>query len=53
MLMTYRDAIGYVSVIVDEHGISFLDGYAYFSDNKKEYKVPVGNIVSVEKMEVK
>ena len=32
MLLSYRDAIGEVHVIVDESGISCVDGNAYFTE---------------------
>lgn len=43
MLVSYCDAIGEVHVIVDECGISCVDGNAYFTEagTQKAYKVPV------------
>lgn len=32
MLITLSDVIGIVSVSVDENGVSFCDGKAYFTD---------------------
>lgn len=49
MTIVYRDVIGYVSVSVNEYGISFCDGKAIFEDGDgKEYRVPVENLMSVE-----
>lgn len=39
MKITFRDKFGAVVVEVDEQGISFLEGCAYFSDGNKDYKV--------------
>lgn len=48
MSITFRDALGYIAVEVDEYGIQFADGEAYFSDaNEKEYRVKVGDIVAI------
>ena len=50
MIVVYRDVIGYVSVSINEYGISFHNGMAIFEDgNGKEYRVPVENLMSVEK----
>lgn len=43
MMITYRDAIGVISVQVNDDTISFLDGFVYFDDEK----VPVENVVSI------
>ena len=49
MVVVYRDVIGYVSVSVNEYGISFHGGNAIFEDgNGKEYKVLVQDLVSIE-----
>ena len=49
MVVVYRDVIGYVSVSVNEYGISFCDGKAIFEDGDgKEYRVPVQDLVSIE-----
>ena len=34
MLINYRDELGYVVEEIDENGISFVDGVAYFNDKK-------------------
>lgn len=34
MTIFYSDEIGIVSEKVDEYGIDFCDGYAYFNDKK-------------------
>lgn len=47
MYIVFRDELGLVSVPVDESGIQFTDGIAYFSDGEKTYKIPVANLVEV------
>ena len=47
MLLIYRDEIGYVQVEVDNNGIQFLDGYAYFGNDEREYKIKAENIMSI------
>lgn len=34
MYIKYRDDLGYVVEKVDEDGVSFLEGFAYFNDRK-------------------
>ena len=46
--VSWRDELGVASVAIDGYGISFLEGYAIFSDlDEKQYKVPVENLVEV------
>lgn len=47
MTVTYRDELGYVQVKVDNSGIQFVDGYAYFGNDEREYKIKVENIISI------
>lgn len=51
MYITYRDELGEVLVTVDEDGISFVNGTAYFSssieDDNTEYAIPVTDIISI------
>ena len=48
MSIIFRDELGYIAVNVDENGIQFVDGIAYFSGlDGKNYLVPLGNLVSV------
>lgn len=47
MILVYRDEIGYVGVKVDNKGVDFLDGYVYFSDGIKDYRVKIENIVRI------
>jgi hypothetical protein len=48
MKIVYRDALGYVTVIVDESGIQFLNGTAFFSDEDgNDYMVEIENIVEI------
>lgn len=52
MIVTYRDELGCVQVILDdEYDIGFLNGYAYFRSNKKSYKIKVENLVSIGKID--
>ena len=44
MIIAYFDKVGLIVRAVDENGISFADGKAYFSDGKTDYKVPVEHI---------
>ena len=39
MTLTYHDGLGYVKVEVNEDGIDFLDGFAYFSSGNRAYKI--------------
>lgn len=46
--VSWRDELGVSYVEIDGYGISFLEGYAIFSDlDEKQYKVPVENLVEV------
>ena len=49
MTITYRDEIGTLVIYVNrDYGISFCDGYAYFTDNaERDYKVPVSEIIMI------
>lgn len=47
MRITYRDTVGEVVVTVDDYGVSMADGFAFFGDGVKDYKVPVTDIISV------
>lgn len=38
MIITIRDGLGYVSLEI-ENNITFMDGYAFFTSDNKEYKV--------------
>lgn len=44
MIIAYFDKVGLIVRTVDENGISFADGKAYFSDGKIDYQVPVEHI---------
>lgn len=44
MVIRYRDQHGGVIIEVDQSGISFMDGKAYFSDGKTDYQIPVEHI---------
>ena len=48
MYVTYRDKLGYVLVVLDEHGISFLDGEAYFSDGIRDYRIPTNDLCEIQ-----
>lgn len=43
----YRDDLGYAVVSVDADGVSFCDGFAYFCDGEKDYKISVAAIQSI------
>lgn len=45
--IVFRDELGLVSVPVDEYGIQFTDGIAYFSDGKKEYRIPLTHLYEI------
>lgn len=47
MYIVFRDDLGLSLVEVDEHGIGFTDGIAYFSDGSQEYKINVCEICEI------
>lgn len=47
MIVAYRDGIHFVTVIANEDGVSFSDGYAYFTSGIKDYKVPIAHLMRV------
>ena len=47
MAVTYRDEIGIVQVKVDEYGVAFSDGFAYFGDGENDYKIETKNIIEI------
>lgn len=48
MTISWRDNLGVICAEVDEYGISFLEGYAIFSNaDDTQYKVPVGDLIHV------
>lgn len=53
MIVTFRDSLGYISVEVDQYGISFSqsnDGgiFAMFSDGEKDYKISATDLLSIK-----
>ena len=48
MFITFRDELGMNLVIIDEYGISFLDGEAFFSSSECEYRIPIKNICEIQ-----
>lgn len=50
MIVCYRDDLGYTGAKVDGE-ISFLDGYAFFSVDGKDYKVELSNLICIENKE--
>lgn len=44
MVISYRDSLGVVVEEVDEYGVDFSDGFAFFNDKKIE----VSTVVSVK-----
>lgn len=48
MFIMFRDKIGCVTVEVDNSGINFDDGKAFFSDaNGKDYVMPMENVLTI------
>lgn len=45
----FRDEIGVVCVAVNEWGISFLEGCAYFTaaDTEKEYRIKAEHLIEI------
>lgn len=50
MLVTYRDELGMVEVVVDGYNVGFVDGFAFFSSEDKNYKIPVGLLICISKI---
>lgn len=44
MSIVFADEGGLLLVSVDEYGIAFSDGVAYFSDGEREYQIPASSI---------
>lgn len=51
MLLTYRDKLGMVNIVVDGYNIGFVNGFAFFSSEGENYKIPIENIVCVSKVD--
>lgn len=51
MLVTYRDELGMVEVVVDGYNVGFVDGFAFFSSKDKDYKIAIENIVCISKID--
>ena len=53
MTVYYRDKVGIVAAALtdDETGLSvdFCDGYAYFMIGENDYKIPVMDIIRIER----
>lgn len=47
MFVVYRDELGFVKVVVDNNGIQFLDGHAYFGNDEDDYKINMNDVVCV------
>lgn len=48
MIITYIDDLGEALVNVDEHGIDFYEGFAYFSSKLgKDYEINISHIISI------
>lgn len=47
MVVTYRDALGMVSVRIDFDSVEFVDGECIFESNKRLYRIPVANLVNI------
>lgn len=48
MNILWRDQWGIVYTTVDENGVQFNNGFAYFGDGSRDYKVPVDWIVEIK-----
>ena len=51
MNVTYRDELGMVEVVVDGYNVGFVNGYAFFSSEDKDYKIAIENIVCISKID--
>ena len=51
MKVTYRNELGMIEVIVDGYNVGFVNGYAFFSSEEKNYKIAIENIVCISKIE--
>lgn len=51
MLVTYRDELGMVEVVVDGYNVGFVNGFAFFSSEEKDYKIAIENIICVSKID--
>ena len=48
MTIIFRDEFGYLTIRVNDDGISFCDGYAYFTGTDcQDYQVPVQHLVNI------
>ena len=50
MTIIYRDEIGLVCQEIENDedcSVSFLDGKAYFTSNKKDFKIEVSSIIKI------
>ena len=47
MFIIYRDSIGTVAVDNLTTTVFILEGYAYFSDGERDYKISVNDIVEI------
>ena len=47
MIITIRDGLGYVSLEI-ENDIAFMDGYAFFTSDNKDYKVHAEHVVEIK-----
>ena len=50
MYVIYRDTIGLIRVDIDGYNIDFLDGYAYFSNDDRDYKININDICCIRKV---
>ena len=50
MYIIFRDEIGLKYVELDEYGVAFCDGFAYFSSaDGEEYKIPVAALEEIRR----
>lgn len=52
MYITFSDGIGMTEVKVDMYGVSFIDGFALFSCEDEQYKVPLSDLICMDEHSV-
>ena len=50
MKVIYQDDLGVVSVMVDSENILFFQWEIYFDSNGEEYRIPIQNVLCIEKI---
>ena len=47
MIIVFNDELGSNATYVNEYGITFCDGYAHFSSDTRDYKIPIDHIQQI------